>query len=99
MLEITLLSFAAWLFFAAASFKFRRQLGITSPATVRALRAGAAALLAVALLRCGTAIDGERCVRFLGGASLAAAMIVALLSVAPVATMKPVALLVRPRRR
>lgn len=99
MLEIALLSFAAWLLLAAASFRFRRQLGIVSPAMVRGLRIGGGALLLAALLRCGTSIDGERCVRFLGGASLAGAMLVVLLSLAPTATLAPVALMLRARRR
>lgn len=98
MLEITLLSLAAWLLLAAASFRFRRQLGIVTPAAVRGLRFTGAAMLAAAFFRCGTDIDGERCVRFLGGASLAGAIVVALLSVAPVWTMRPVALLLRARR-
>ena len=98
MLETTCLALAAWLLLAAASFRYRRQLGITSPATTRGLRLAATALLAFALLRCGTDIDGERCVRFLGGASLAGALVVVLLSVAPVWTMRPIALLVQGAR-
>lgn len=81
--EIVATSFVAWLLFAAASYKYRRDLGIVSPAAITGLRAAAAALLMLALIRCGAPLTGERWVRFLGGSAIAAVMLVALLSVAP----------------
>lgn len=81
--EIVATSFVAWLLFAAASYKYRRDLGIASPAAIAGLRAVAAVLLVVALLRCGAPLTGERWVRFLGGSAIAAVMLVMLLSVAP----------------
>ena len=83
MFEIVATSFVAWLLFAAASYKYRRELGIASPAAITGLRTVAALLLALALFRCGAPLTGERWVRFLGGSALAAVMLVMLLSVAP----------------
>ncbi|TXC71395.1 hypothetical protein FSB78_10935 [Sphingomonas ginsenosidivorax] len=83
MVEIVATSFVAWLLFAAASYKYRRDLGIDSPAAIVGLRAVAALLLTLALFRCGAPVTGERWVRFLGGSALAAVMLVMLLSVAP----------------
>lgn len=81
--EIVAISFVAWLLLAAASYKYRRDLGIAAPAAIAGLRVGAAMLLALALFRCGAPVTGERWVRFLGGSALAAMMLVMLLSVAP----------------
>ena len=83
MFEIIATSFVAWLLLAAASYKYRRDLGIASPAAIAGLRGVAAALLMLALLRCGAPLTGERWVRFLGGSAIAAVMLVMLLSVAP----------------
>ncbi|WP_380786082.1 hypothetical protein [Sphingomonas sp. R86521] len=83
MVEIVVTSFVAWLLLAAASYKYRRDLGISAPAMITALRVAAAMLLMLALVRCGAPISGERWVRFLGGSALAAVVLVALLSVVP----------------
>lgn len=83
MVEIVATSFVAWLLLAAASYKYRRDLGISAPATITGLRVAATMLLMLTLVRCGAPITGERWVRFLGGSALAAVMLVALLSVVP----------------
>lgn len=83
MFETVTTSFLAWLMFAAASYRFRRDLGLDSPRIVTALRVAATAVLLFALLRCGAPVSGERWVRFLGGAAVSAVIVVALLSVAP----------------
>lgn len=83
MLETVATSFVAWLLLAAASYKVRRDLGLSAPATISALRVCAAVLLTLALFRCGAPVTGERWVRFLGGSAISAVILVALLSVAP----------------
>ena len=83
MFEIVATSFVAWLLLAAASFRFRRELGIAGPATIAGLRVAASVLLVLALCRCGAPVTGERWVRFLGGSAIAAVLLVVLLSVAP----------------
>jgi hypothetical protein len=83
MFEIVVTSFLGWLMLASSSFKVRRDLGITAPATIAALRIGAVVLLMLALCRCGAPISGERWVRFLGGSAIAAVALVLLLSVLP----------------
>ena len=83
MFEIVATSFVAWLLLAAASFRFRRELGIAGSGTITALRVAAGALLMLALFRCGAPVTGERWVRFLGGSAIAAVLLVVLLSVAP----------------
>ena len=83
MLETVATSFVAWLLLAAASYRFRRDLGISASATIVGLRVCAAILLTLALFRCGGPVTGERWVRFLGGSAISAVILVALLSVAP----------------
>lgn len=83
MVEIVATSLVAWLLLAAASYKYRRDLGISAPTTITGLRVVAAMLLTLALVRCGAPITGERWVRFLGGSALSAVMLVALLSAVP----------------
>ncbi|MGA1799695.1 DUF3325 family protein [Sphingomonas sp. 4RDLI-65] len=90
MLEAALMCFVAWLLLAAASFKYRRDLGIANPATVRALRLIAALIMIVVLVCCGAPLTGERFVRFLGAASIGGVALVALLSFRPAQTMQPV---------
>jgi asparagine N-glycosylation enzyme membrane subunit Stt3 len=82
MLETIATSFVAWLLLAAASYRFRRDLGV-APATVIGLRGVAAMLLLATLFRCAAPVTGERWVRFLGGCAISAVMLVALLSIAP----------------
>lgn len=73
----------AFVLLAAASYKFRREAGVVDDCAARGLRIGAALLIALALVRSGTAMDGERWVRVLTSASLAAVAVVLALSVAP----------------
>ncbi len=101
MLEATILCFFGWLFLAATSFRYRRDLGIAAPSAIRALRLVAALVLTAALFHCGAPLTGERFVRFLGAASIAGVALVMLLSFKPVETMQPVRIAlkaVRPRR-
>ncbi len=100
MLEATMMCFVAWLLLAAGSFKYRRDLGLADPVSVRALRLAAAAILTIVLFHCGAPLTGERFVRFLGSASLAGVALVVLLSFRPAQTMQPVrvaATILRPR--
>ncbi|WP_028965581.1 hypothetical protein [Sphingomonas phyllosphaerae] len=97
MFEGVLLCALAFVLLAAASYKFRREAGITGERAVRALRSGAAVLIALALVRVGTPMDGERWVRLLTCASIAAVMVVLALSVAPGAVFYPVRRAVRRR--
>lgn len=90
MLEAAVMCFVAWLLLAAASFKYRRDLGLADPKAVRALRLAAAAILTIVLFCCGAPLTGERFVRFLGSASIAGVALVVLLSFAPAQTMQPV---------
>lgn len=102
MLEASLMCFVGWLLLAAASFKYRRDLGLTDPAAIRAVRLAAALVLAIVLFRCGAPLTGERFVRFLGAASIAGVALVVLLSFGPTRTMQPVRIaltVLRPRNR
>lgn len=90
MFEGVLLCALAFVLLAAASYKFRREAGISGERAVRALRSGAAVLIALALVRVGTPMDGERWVRLLTCASIAAVVVVLALSVAPGAVFYPV---------
>lgn len=90
MCEGVLLCALAFVLLAAASYKFRREAGISGERAVRALRSGAAVLIALALVRVDTPMDGERWVRLLTCASIAAVMVVLALSVAPGAVFYPV---------
>lgn len=97
MLETALLAAIAWLLLAAASFRFRREAGVPNPRQVRALRLAAAALLALALFRCGTPLTGERWIRALGGASIGAVLVVLALSADAMFMLRPLRqLLTRP---
>ena len=97
MLETELLAAIAWLLLAAASFRFRREAGVPNPRQVRALRLAAAALLALALFRCGTPLTGERWIRALGGASIGAVLVVLALSADAMFVLRPLRqLLTRP---
>ena len=95
MFETVAITLFGWMLLAASSFRFRRDLGITAPATIRGLRMAAAAVLVVALLRCGAPVTGERIVRFLGGGSIAAVRMVVTLSVAPGMALRPVAMILQ----
>ncbi|KHA64873.1 hypothetical protein NI18_05980 [Sphingomonas sp. Ant20] len=77
MLETIIVALAGWMLLAASAFRYRRDLGITAPGTIRLLRIAAAAALTLAFLRCGAPVSGERVVRFLGGGSIAAVIMVA----------------------
>lgn len=90
MFEGVLLCGLAFVLLAAASYKFRREAGISGERAVRALRSGAALLIALALVRVGTPMDGERWVRLLTCASIAAVAVVLALSIAPGAVFYPV---------
>ncbi|GAA4215024.1 hypothetical protein GCM10022253_08860 [Sphingomonas endophytica] len=90
MFEGVLLCALAFVLLAAASYKFRREAGISGERAVRALRSGAALLIALALVRVGTPMDGERWVRLLTCASIAAVAVVLALSIAPGAVFYPV---------
>ncbi len=90
MCEGFVLCALAFVLLAAASHRFHRDAGATSPAQRRWLRGLGTALIVVALLRAGTAIDGERWVRLLVCASLAAVTVVLTLSVRATAVLSPV---------
>lgn len=97
MLETALLAAIAWLLLAAASFRFRREAGVPNPRQVRVLRIAAAALLALAMFRCGTPLTGERWVRVIGGASIGAVLVVLALSADAMFVLRPLRqLLTRP---
>ncbi|MGK6322108.1 DUF3325 family protein [Sphingomonas sp. DT-51] len=89
MCEGFVLCALAFVLIAAASHRFHRDAGATSPVQRRWLRGVGAGLITVALLRAGTAIDGERWVRLLCCASLAAVMVVLTLSVRAPALLYP----------
>ena len=93
MLETVIITAVGWMLLAASAFRFRRDLAITNPSTVRVLRIAAGAVLAAALMRCGAPVTGERIVRFLGGSSLSAVVMVMTLSIAPMTALRPVAVL------
>lgn len=99
MPETILLSATAWLLFAGAAFRFRREAGTNSRGEVRLLRILATALLAVALFHCGAPLTGERWVRLLTGASIGAVLVVLALSAQPVHAMAPVRWLLLATRR
>ncbi len=90
MCEGVLLCAVAFLLLAAASYKFRREAGVSGERAVRALRSAAAVLIALAMVRVGTPLDGERWVRLLTCASIAAVAVVLALSVAPAQVFYPV---------
>lgn len=90
MCEGVLLCALAFVLLAAASYKFRREAGVSGERAVRVLRGGALMLIAMALIRAGTPMDGERWVRLLTCASIAAVTVVLALSVAPGAVFYPV---------
>jgi len=89
MCEGFVLCALAFVLLAAASHRFHRDAGATLPAQRRWLRGVGVALIVVALLRAGTAIDGERWVRLLVCASLAAVSVVLALSVRAAAVLYP----------
>lgn len=93
MVETLIVTFAGWLLLAAASYRCRRDLQIASPHAARALRVAGIALFAIALIRCGAPLSGERWVRFIGGAALSAGLNVVGLSLAPRLLLRPVAAL------
>ena len=95
MFETAALSAAAWLLLAGASFRLRREAGVAGPQEVRLLRIVAGVILTVVLLRCETALYGERWVRLLTGMSLGAVAVVLTLSAKPVLAMAPVRGLLR----
>lgn len=95
MLETAVLSTAAWLLLAGASFRFRREAGVSHPRDVRLLRIVAGVILAIVLLRCETSLYGERWVRLLTGMSLGAVAVVLTLSAKPMLAMAPVRGLLR----
>ena len=99
MPETILLSATAWLLFAGASFRFRREAGTNGRGDVRLLRIVASALLAVALIHCGAPLTGERWVHLLTGASIGAVVIVLALSAQPGHAMAPVRWLLLAKRR
>jgi hypothetical protein len=99
MPETILLSATAWLLFAGASFRFRREAGTTGRGDVRLLRVVATALLAVALLHCGAPLTGERWVRLLTGASIGAVLVVLALSAQPLLAIAPARWLLLAKRR
>lgn len=90
MFEGVLLCALAFLLLAAASYKFRREAGVTGDRAARGLRSAAAVLIALALVRVGTPMDGERWVRLFTCASIAAVAVVLALSIAPTAVFYPV---------
>ncbi|KQN93739.1 hypothetical protein ASE95_02085 [Sphingomonas sp. Leaf231] len=90
MCEGVFLCALAFVLLAAASYKFRRDAGVSGERMVRTLRSGAAVLIGLALIRAGTPMDGERWVRLLTCASIAAVVVVLALSVAPGAILYPV---------
>ncbi|MBY9063766.1 hypothetical protein K7957_12560 [Sphingomonas yunnanensis] len=89
MCEGFMLCALAFVLLAAASHRFHREAGATLHAQRRWLRGLGTALIVVALLRAGTAIDGERWVRLLVCASLAAVTVVLTLSVRAPAVLYP----------
>ena len=99
MPETILMSATAWLLFAGASFRFRREAGTTGRGDVRLLRIAATALLAVALFHCGAPLTGERWVRLLTGASIGAVIVVLALSAQPMLAMAPARWLLLASRR
>jgi hypothetical protein len=99
MLEATTMCFLAWLLLAATAFRYRRDLGIVAPSTIRTLRLIAMLVLAAALFHCGAPLTGERFVRFLGAAAIAGAALVMLLSFRPAETMQPIRMVLKVVRR
>ena len=99
MPETILLSATAWLLFAGAAFRFRREAGTNGRGDIRLLRIVASALLAVALLHCGAPLTGERWVRALTGASIGAVIVVLALSAQPIAALAPARWLLAAKRR
>lgn len=91
MFETVLITLVGWMLLAASAFRFRRELGVRAVGTILALRMAATVVLAVALLRCGAPVTGERIVRFLGGGSISAVVMVVTLSFAPGLMLRPVA--------
>jgi hypothetical protein len=90
MLETTMMCFIAWLLLSATAFRYRRDLRIVAPSTIRTLRLIAVLMLAAALFHCDAPLTGERFVRFLGAAAIAGAALVMMLSFRPADTMQPV---------
>lgn len=90
MLEGVVTCTLAFVLLAAASYRYRRDAGVSADRHARVLRIGAGAVLALALLRAGTPMDGERWVRVLTCASIAAVVVVLALSIAPGAVFYPV---------
>lgn len=95
MFELVLLSAVGWLTLAAASARFRRDLGITGMRAIRGYRAAALALFVVAAIRAGAPLTGERWIRLLGAASIAAVLVTLGLSAFPAAMLRPVRLIRR----
>ncbi|MBB4619703.1 hypothetical protein [Sphingomonas abaci] len=82
MLESVLTCLIGWLLLAAASFRIRRDLGLTA-GEARWLRVAGVVVLTATLWRCGAPISGERWVRFLGAAGVSGVATVLILSAAP----------------
>lgn len=98
MLEALLPALAGCYLLAAASFRFRRDGGI-DPAAVPWLRGAAVALLLLAFALAGSALPGERIVRFLGAVSLACVVVVLALSTAPLPLLRPIRRIAGAKRR
>ncbi|WP_375249694.1 hypothetical protein [Sphingomonas sp.] len=90
MLEVILLSTVAMLLLAATTHRLRRDSGVTGWGAMTGLRLAAAALLAIAFLRSGSALPGERVVRFLCGVSVAAVLTTLSISLAPALAFWPI---------
>ena len=90
MLEVILLSTVAMLLLAATTHRLRRDSGVTGRGAMTGLRLAAAALLAIAFLRSGSPLPGERVVRFLCGVSVAAVLTTLSISLAPALAFWPI---------
>ncbi|AXJ94212.1 MULTISPECIES: hypothetical protein [unclassified Sphingomonas] len=99
MFEAGTLSALAWLLLAGASFRHRQAAGSPAPHEARMLQVAAAAIVVIAITRCGTDIDGEGIVRMLAGASVAGIIVVLALSAAATRALAPVRLLLRVVRK
>lgn len=89
MPEAVLPAALAMLLFAAASYRFRRDSGVATPAQVRTVRATATLSLLLAWWMCGDGLAGERIVRFVICVCVAAVPATLLLSVAATTILAP----------
>lgn len=89
MPEAILSAALALLLLAAASHRFRRDSGATTPARIRALRIAAVVSLVLSWSLCGGTLTGERFVRFVVSISIAAIPVVLALSIAANTIMRP----------